>query len=79
MGVEPISPRMDLVTAVAGFKHAEVVGRVQIAVAKRLLEMERVRGSSTVQLIEAAGRVVTKGDELVAAATGLGGRLDVRG
>lgn len=69
---------MDLVSAVVGLKQAEVTSRVQIAVAKKLLDMERMQGSSAVKLIEAAGRVLTKGDELVAAATGLGGQLDVR-
>jgi hypothetical protein len=69
---------MDLVSAVIGYRQAELTNRVQIAVARKLLDMERLQGSSALKLIEAAGQVVTKGDELVAAATGLGGQLDVR-
>ncbi|OYT68539.1 MAG: hypothetical protein CFK52_14810 [Chloracidobacterium sp. CP2_5A] len=77
-GDEPMKSPMDLVSAVVGFKQAELSSRVQIAVAKRLLDLERLQGASAVKLIEAAGQVATKGDALVAAATGLGGELDVR-
>jgi len=69
---------MDFVSAVVGFRQAELTSRVQLAVARKLLDTERMQGSAAVKLIEAAGQVMTRGDELVAAATGLGGQLDVR-
>ncbi|MCS7033909.1 MAG: hypothetical protein NZ561_07930 [Phycisphaerae bacterium] len=67
-----------LVSAAAGMQQARVVSQVQYAVARRLLEQQQLQGTLAVRLIEAAARTtVQAGDELVAAATGLGGRLDV--
>jgi hypothetical protein len=68
---------MDLVNAAVNFKQAEMLSRVQYAVARKLLDSQRQQGAAAVKLIEAAGRTATNaGDELVAAATGLGGKLD---
>lgn len=71
---------MDLVNAVVGFKQAEMASRVQYAVARKLLDSQKQQGAAVVQLIQAAGQISTQaGDELVAAATGLGGNLDTYG
>lgn len=49
-----------------------------MALARKMLDMQKTQGASAVRLIEAAGRVANKaGDSLAAAATGLGGKLDV--
>jgi hypothetical protein len=44
------------------------------------LDSQAQQGAAVVQLIDAAGKIGTSaGDELVAAATGLGGNLDTYG
>ncbi len=59
-------------------KAAEVMGQVQIRVAKKILDVERANGAAAIQLIQAASTGVARaGDALVARATGLGGQLDV--
>ena len=69
---------MDLVNAVVGFQQASLAAKVQYAVAAKLLDQQQLQGASIVKLIDAAGRGVNQaGDQLVAAATGLGGELDV--
>ncbi len=71
---------MDLVNAAVNFKQAEMLSRVQYAVARKLLDSQSQQGAAAVKLIEAAGQVATNaGDELVAAASGLGGSLDTYG
>lgn len=68
---------MDLVNAAVNLKSAEMNTRVQYAVARKLLETQKLQGNAAIKLIEAAGQIATNaGDELVAAATGLGGQLD---
>ena len=53
---------------------------VQMKVAKKILDMQEFQGNAAVQLIEAAAGTAAKaGDELVAAATGLGGNVDTYG
>ncbi len=71
---------MDLVNAAVNFKQAETLSRVQYAVARKLLDSQSQQGAAAVKLIEAAGQIATSaGDQLVAAATGLGGSLDTYG
>jgi hypothetical protein len=71
---------MDLTAAVSGLQQAKVIGDVQIAVARKLLDQQRLDGSAAVQVIEAATTGVDgAGDQLAAAATGLGGTLDTYG
>ena len=71
---------MDLTAAISGLQQAKVVGDVQIAVARKLLDQQRLDGSAAIKLIEAAsGGVNQAGDQLAAAATGLGGALDTYG
>ena len=69
---------MDLVNAVTGLQQAKVFSQVQYAVAGKILDSQRLDGNAAIKLIQAASDGVNKaGDQLVAAATGLGGELDV--
>jgi hypothetical protein len=68
---------MDLVSAIVGLDQAQAMSSVQIAVAKKMLDVDRSQGNAAVQLIQSADNEVNgAGDALVAAATGLGGSLD---
>ena len=70
---------MDLVSAVTNLRSAQTMGEVQVRVARKILDMEKMQGAAAIKLIEAASQgVATAGDQLVAQATGLGGLLDVR-
>ena len=71
---------MDLTAGIVGLKQAQVMGQVQMRVARKLLDAQQMQGAAAVKLIEAAGKVATSaGDAVVAAATGLGGQLDTVG
>ena len=53
------------------------MSRVQIAVARKVMENQRMNGAAALKLLDAAANgFAAKGDALVAAATGLGGSLD---
>lgn len=68
---------MDLVSAITNFDQATTMGSVQMAVARKILDMQQFQGGAAVKLIQAAENSVnSSGDALVAAATGLGGQLD---
>ena len=68
---------MDLTSALTNFQTSRLFADLQVRVARKLLETQKLQGSAMVQLIEAAGKSPTKsGDALVAAATGLGGQVD---
>ena len=68
---------MDLTSAITALDQAQVMGAVQISVARKMLDMEQMQGAAAVKLIQAAGQNVKQaGDALVAAATGLGGQID---
>jgi hypothetical protein len=68
---------MDLVNALSGLQQAKVMGQVQVAVAAKVLDMQKMQGNAADKLIPAATSGVNQaGDQLVAAATGLGGELD---
>jgi hypothetical protein len=70
---------MDLVSTFTGMQQAKLASQVQYAVAGKILDQQRSDGAAAVQLIEAATAGANRaGDQLVAAATGLGGTLDVR-
>jgi len=69
---------MDLVSAASGLQQAQVLSQVQYAVAGKILDQQRAQGNAAIKLIEAATAGANQaGDQLVAAATGLGGTLDV--
>jgi hypothetical protein len=71
---------MDLTSAISGLQQAKTISAVQMRVAKKVLDMQEFQGNAAVQLIEAAGNCGAKaGDELAAAATGLGGNVDTYG
>ncbi|HEY2587861.1 MAG TPA: hypothetical protein VGI81_19110 [Tepidisphaeraceae bacterium] len=71
---------MDLVSAITGLDQAQAISSVQIAVAKKMLDIDRSEGNAAVQLIQAADKGASQaGDALVAAATGLGGNVDTYG
>ena len=68
---------MDLVSGLVNLQQASTLSQVQIAVAKKILEVQQRGGNAAVQLIEAASASVdSAGYQVVAAATGLGGQLD---
>jgi hypothetical protein len=70
---------MDLVSSVSGLQQAQVLSQVQYAVAGKILNQQRSDGDAAIKLIEAATSGTNQaGDQLVAAATGLGGTLDVQ-
>ncbi len=71
---------MELTSALTGIQQAKTMGAVQMRVAGKVLDVQEFQGQAAVQLIEAAGIAMAgAGDELVAAATGLGGNVDMYG
>lgn len=67
----------NLINAVIGMKQAANVGKIQYAVARKLLDHQRSQGAAVVKLIESANaNQVKAGDAMMAAATGLGGLID---
>jgi len=67
----------DLTTGIVAFKQATLDSQVQYAVARKMLDNEQMQGSAAVKLIDAATKNFNQaGDQLVAAATGLGGQVD---
>ena len=77
----PILHVMDsLISAAVGLQQAKVTSQIQYAVARKLLDSQQQQGAAVVKLINAASQGIKQsGDELVAAATGLGGSLDTYG
>ncbi len=68
---------MDLTTAIVGLDQAKNVSQVQFAVARKILDEQKLQGNTAVQLIQAAADTGSKGaDALAVAATGLGGAVD---
>ena len=68
----------DLVNAAVGLQQAKVMGQIQFAVARKVLDMQGDEGTAALELVNAATNGMTKaGDAMVAAATGLGGQMDV--
>ncbi len=71
---------MDLVAAAVNFKQAQIASKVQYAVAGKILDQQKSSGAAVLKLIEAASIGPAKaGDQLIAAATGLGGEIDTYG
>lgn len=68
---------MDLVAGVVNFKQAQLASRVQYAVAAKIMDTQKDAGASALKLLAAATQsATTAGDQLAAAATGLGASLD---
>ena len=59
-------------------QQAKVMSQVQYAVAGKILDQQRSDGAAAVQLIQPTSGASRAGDQLVAAATGLGGTLHVQ-
>ena len=71
---------MDLVGAISNLQTSKSIGQVQIRVAKKILDDQKLEGAAAIKLIQAATEGVSKaGDALAAQATGIGGLLDVQG
>jgi hypothetical protein len=71
---------MDLVNAIVGMKQASLAAQIQTRVAAKIMDTRRMNGAAALKLLDAANLGTSKaGDELAAAATGLGGELDVYG
>ena len=71
---------MDLVGAFSNLQTSKSIGQVQIRVAKKILDDQKLEGAAAIKLIQAATEGVSKaGDALAAQATGIGGLLDVQG
>jgi hypothetical protein len=69
-----------LTSGIVGLQQASLMSKIQVSVAKRVLDHQKMQGAAAVQLIEAASKGVAQaGDALVAAATGLGSQMDVYG
>lgn len=63
--------------AAIGIKQAETMSRVQMAVAKKMMDVDKMNGAAALKLLDAASQSGFKaGDALAAAATGLGGEVD---
>jgi hypothetical protein len=68
---------LDLVSSVVGLQQAKTISDVQMAVAKKVMDNDRANGAAVLKLLQAAtGGVSQAGDQLAAAATGVGGELD---
>ena|GEM_PF-1326576 len=71
---------MDLTAAISNLQQSKIIGQVQIAVAKKVMDAQKQNGAAALELLDAAQNGVSKaGDSLVAAATGLGGAIDTYG
>jgi hypothetical protein len=69
---------MDLVNALVGMKQASLASQVQVRVAAKIMDAQKMNAAAALKLLDAANVGVARaGDELVAAATGLGGEVDV--
>ncbi len=62
-----------------GIQQANVGNQIQFAVARKAMEAQNAEGAAALQLLAAASGGGQGGDALTAAATGLGGQLDVMG
>ncbi len=71
---------MDLVNAVVGMKQAQCASQIQMAVAKKVMDSEKMNGAAALKLLEAASAGATAAtDSAASAAMGLGAELDVYG
>lgn len=68
---------MDLTSALSGLQQSQVLGEVQIRVARMILDNEQSQGAAAVQLIQAAETGENSaGNAAIAAVTGLGAQID---
>lgn len=68
-----------MVQALSNLKQAQIFSQINMRVAKKVLDAQKMDGAAALKLLDAASQVTAQaGDQLVAAATGLGAQLDVR-
>jgi hypothetical protein len=71
---------MELTGAIVNMKQAELGSKIQFAVARKILDQQQAQGAAAVKLIESAAKIGAQaGDQLLAAALGLGGAVDTYG
>jgi hypothetical protein len=71
---------MDLTAAISNYQQSQLMGDVQVAVAKRIMDVQWADGATALELLNAAAKAgEMAGDSLVAAATGFGSQLDMYG
>ena len=71
---------MDLVSAAVNLQQASLASKVQFAVARKILQSQRDSGQAAIKLLQATtDGPAQAGDQLTAAATGLGAEIDVYG
>ena len=76
----PIADDMDLANSLSNLSQASTMSKVQIAVAKKVMDNQKMQGQAALELLNAASQNVGEaGDALVAAATGLGSKIDTYG
>ena len=69
---------MDLIAAAINFTQATLNTKVQYAVARKLLDCQQTQGAAVVAMIRNADvNQANASDQMVSAATGLGGSIDV--
>lgn len=67
---------MDLVSAIVGLDQARAISSVQIAVASKMLDIDRSQGNAAMKMIQSADQEVSGAGDALVAATGLGGSID---
>ena len=66
-----------LTQGILGLQQAKIAGQIQLAVARKAMDVQKMQGAGVMKLLDAASRGAAQaGDALVAEATGLGGTLD---
>ena len=66
-----------LTSGILAFNNATLDSKISFAVARKMLDNQQMQGAAAVKLIDAASVNFNQaGDQLVAAATGLGGEID---
>jgi hypothetical protein len=68
---------MGMVNAFSAIQQSNTRQQIDMAVAKKSIDAQRDQGQAVLQLLNAATSA-GPGDALAAAATGLGGQIDVR-
>ena len=69
---------MDLTSAVVGLQQSQVMGAVQIKVARMILDDQQSQGAAALKLMQAAENSVNaSSNDVVSAANGLGGQINM--
>lgn len=69
---------LGLVNSFTQMKQVENLSKVQVAVAKKVMDVDKMNGAAALKLLDAATNSSSMaGDALAASATGLGGNVDV--